>query len=71
MAKPFAVLLLLLGTWGAELALFGLWWAGLIAIAMWVGCAAVLVTTRSPSEAQEPAPARQRAVTGRSAHVLG
>ena len=71
MAKPFAVLLLLLGMWGAELALFGLWWAGLIAIAMWVGCAAVLVATRSPSAAQEPTASRQRAVSGRSAHVLG
>ena len=69
MAKPFAVLLLLLGMWGAELALFGLWWAGLIAIAMWVGCAAVLVATRAPE--REPVAARQRAVSGRSAHVLG
>jgi hypothetical protein len=68
MAKPFAVLLLLLGMWGAELALFGLWWAGFAAIAMWCACAAVLIATRAPEH--EPATTRQRTVAGRGAHAL-
>ena len=69
MAKPFAVLLLLLGIWGAELALFGLWWAGFVAIAMWCACAAVLIATRAPES--QPASASQRRVNTRRAHVLG
>ena len=69
MAKPFAVLLLLLGTWGAELALFGLWWAGAVAVAMWVGCAAVLIAMREPALAPERRSAPRTST--RSAHVLG
>ena len=71
MAKPFAGLLLLLGMLGAELALFGHDWAGAVAAALWLGCAAVLVFTRSPEAPRQPVAARSRPATGRSAHVLG
>ena len=70
MAKPFAVLLLLLGMWGAELSLFGLWWAGALAITMWIACAGVLIATRE-QRVREPVAARSRAATARRAHVLG
>lgn len=69
MAKPFAVLLLLLGMWGAELALFGLWWAGAIAAVMWLGCAAVLLREREP-RAQVSTSAK-RARSRSAAHVMG
>lgn len=69
MAKPFAVLLLLLGMWGAELALFGLWWAGALAAVMWLGCAAVLVREREP-RAQVSATAKGTR-SRRAAHVMG
>lgn len=70
MAKPFAGLLLLLGMLGAELALFGHIWAGVAAVAMWLGCAAVLVAAHEP-QVREPAVARSRTTTARRAHVLG
>lgn len=71
MAKPFAGLLLLLGMLGAELALFGHDWAGAIAVAMWLGCATVLIATRSPAPATAPERAAAPRTRARSAHVLG
>lgn len=70
MAKPFAGLLLLLGMLGAELALFGHEWAGAAAVAMWLGCAAVLVAAREPQGAASGQRAAPR-TSARSAHVLG
>ena len=69
MAKPFAGLLLLLGTLGAELVLFGYEWAGAVAVGMWVACATVLVATREPQVVPERRAAPR--TSARSAHVLG
>ena len=69
MAKPFAGLLLLLGMLGAELALFGHEWAGAAAVALWLGCATVLIAVREPSAAPERRAATR--TSARSAHVLG